>query len=222
MLRARQLLLSVALLLPACSGKADSQGAESAKEPASRTVAAIAPSAAAHPDGEWHIPAGDFASSRYSGLEQITARNVARLEPAFIFETGFKRGHEAAPLVVGSTMFLITPFPNVVYALDLTKPNAPVKWKFEPKPDPAAQGKACCDVVNRGMSYHAGSLFMVTLDGQVIAIDAASGSEVWRTPIADISEGETVTMAPLGGRRKGPCRQFGRRIRRARGAHRPQ
>ena len=150
-----------------------------------------------HPDGEWHIPAGDFASTRYSNLDQITAANVGRLKPAFTFDTGFKRGHEAAPLVVGATMYLVTPFPNVVYALDLTNPDHPVKWRFDPKPDPKAQGVACCDVVNRGMSYHAGRLFMVTLDGQVISIDAASGSEVWRTPIADISKGETVTMAPL-------------------------
>lgn len=161
------------------------------------SLARIAPAAGEHPAGEWHIPAGDYASTRYSDLDQITAANVAQLKPAFTFDTGFKRGHEAAPLVVGSTMYLVTPFPNVVYALDLTKPDNPVKWRFEPKPDPKAQGVACCDVVNRGMSYHAGRLFMVTLDGQVIAIDAASGSEVWRTPTADITKGETVTMAPL-------------------------
>jgi PQQ-dependent dehydrogenase (methanol/ethanol family) len=147
--------------------------------------------------GEWHLPAGDYASTRYSALDQITTQNVAQLKPAFTFDTGFLKGHEAAPLVVGSTMYLVTPFPNVVYALDLTKPGAVVKWRFDPHPDKKSQGVACCDVVSRGMSYDAGRLFMVTLDGQVIALDANSGAQVWRTPIADISKGETVTMAPL-------------------------
>ena len=147
--------------------------------------------------GEWHIPAGNYASTRYSDLNQITAQNVGQLKPAFTFDTGFLKGHEAAPLVVGSTMYLITPYPNVVYALDLTKPGASVKWRFAPTPDPKAQGVACCDVVSRGMSYDNGKLFMVTLDGQVIALDASSGTQVWRTPIADVAKGETVTMAPL-------------------------
>jgi PQQ-dependent dehydrogenase (methanol/ethanol family) len=190
------LVAPILFALAACSDQpGQRQSASASSQAAVKPV--ITPAAAAHPEGEWHIPAGDYASSRYSELDEIDASNVGQLKPAFTFETGFKRGHEAAPLVVGSMMYLVTPFPNVVYALDLTKPNAPMKWKFEPKPDPKAQGKACCDVVNRGMSYHAGRLFMVTLDGQVIAIDAASGSEVWRTPIADVAKGETVTMAPL-------------------------
>jgi len=86
-------------------------------------AAASAPGAA----GEWHIPAGDYASTRYSNLAQITTQNVGHLKPAFTFDTGFLKGHEAAPLIVGSTMYLVTPFPNVVYALDLTKPTTTVK-----------------------------------------------------------------------------------------------
>jgi PQQ-dependent dehydrogenase (methanol/ethanol family) len=147
--------------------------------------------------GEWHLAAGDYASTRYSDLNQITPANAARLAPAFTFDTGQRRGHEAPPLVVGSTMYLVTPYPNEVFALDLTKPDHPVKWTFKPKPDPRSQGVACCDVVNRGMSYDNGRLFFASLDGQVFALDAASGAQVWRSPIADISKGETVTMAPL-------------------------
>lgn len=167
---------------------------------AHRTQGVLAKPAAAaftHTSGEWQIPAGDYASTRYSDLDQITAANVARLTPAFTLETGLKRGHEAAPLVVGSTMFLVTPFPNYVFALDLTRPDHPVKWRFDPKPDLKAQGVACCDVVNRGMSYNGGRLFFATLDGEAIALDAKSGTELWRTKVGDISKGETVTMAPL-------------------------
>jgi PQQ-dependent dehydrogenase (methanol/ethanol family) len=148
-------------------------------------------------DGQWTMAAKDYASTRYSTLTQITAQNVRRLKVAFTFDTGVDKGQEAAPLVVGDTMYLVTPYPNLVYALDLTKPGAPVKWKFAPGPAPASQGVACCDVVNRGAVFWQGKLIFNTLDGQTIALDAATGKEVWRTHLADIGKGETVTMAPL-------------------------
>jgi PQQ-dependent dehydrogenase (methanol/ethanol family) len=147
--------------------------------------------------GEWTMPALDYASTRYSPLAQLDTSNVGRLQVQFTFSTGINRGQEAAPLVVGSTMYIVTPFPNVVYALDLAQPGAPVKWKFEPKPDPAAQGVACCDVVNRGAVYDGGALFFNTLDGQTIALDADTGKVRWRTRLANFNVGETITMAPL-------------------------
>src|SRR5687767_2982751 len=101
----------------------------------------------------WPTAAGNYASTRFSHLDEINTGNVARLKVAWTFSTGMVAGHEAAPLVVGSTMFLITPFPNVVYALDLGQPGAPVKWKYDPAPLGAAKGVACCDVVNRGVAY---------------------------------------------------------------------
>src|SRR5687768_4769461 len=75
-------------------------------------------------DGEWRIPAKDYASTRYSGLDQITRDNVARLQPAFTFSTGVLRGHEAAPIVAGNTMYVVTPHPNILYALDLSRGGA--------------------------------------------------------------------------------------------------
>ncbi|VTU39330.1 Methanol dehydrogenase [cytochrome c] subunit 1 precursor [Variovorax sp. PBL-H6] len=148
-------------------------------------------------EGEWTLPAGNPASTRFSPLDQITIANVARLQPAFTFETGMLRGHEAAPLVVGGTMYIVGPYPNVLFALDLTRPGAPLKWKFEPKPESAAQGVACCDVVNRGAAYADGRVFFNTLDNQTIAVDAASGTELWRAKLGDIRVGESMTMAPL-------------------------
>jgi PQQ-dependent dehydrogenase (methanol/ethanol family) len=147
--------------------------------------------------GQWPMVAKDYASTRYSPLDQVTANNVRNLKVAFTFSMGVNRGQEAAPLVVGDTMYLIAPFPNYLYALDLTRPGAPLKWKFEPNPNASAQGVACCDLVARGVAFADGKVFMNTLDGQTIAVDAASGKEVWRTKLADISKGETVTMAPL-------------------------
>src|SRR6185437_13624676 len=82
------------------------------------------------PDGNWTMAAHDYAGTRFSPLDQINAANVGKLSLAFTFSTGVLRGHEAAPVVVDDTLYLVTPFPNVVYALDLTKPGAPMKWKF--------------------------------------------------------------------------------------------
>ncbi len=148
-------------------------------------------------DGQWVRPAKDFASTRYSALSEITTTNAAHLRVVNTFSTGIDRGHEAAPIVAGSTMYIVTPFPNIVYALDLTKPGLPIKWKYEPKPELAAQGVACCDVVNRGGVFDGGKLFFNTLDDHTIALDAATGRELWNTKLGDIATGETITMAPL-------------------------
>jgi PQQ-dependent dehydrogenase (methanol/ethanol family) len=159
--------------------------------------AAAADAADGTDDGEWRMAAHDYASTRYSGLAQITAANAKDLKLAFSFSTGVVRGHEAAPVVAGGTMYIVTPYPNYLYALDLAKPGAPAKWKFDPKANAGAQGVACCDLVNRGVAYADGKVFMTTLDAQVVAVDAASGRELWRAKLGDISHGETITMAPL-------------------------
>ncbi len=114
----------------------------------------------ANSGAEWTMAAGDYASTRYSALSTIDTSNVARLKVEFTFSTGVDRGQEAAPIVVGSTMYIVAPFPNTVFALDLSKPGAPLKWKYEPKPEAAAQGVACCDVVNRGGVYWQGQVHL--------------------------------------------------------------
>ena len=184
-------LMVVATLL-ACSrdDRSDAPSAAAAQRPAARPVtnakggevalpttaagasASIVIPARDSEDGQWLMPAKDYASTRFSGLDQITATNVASLKLAWSFSTGVLRGQEAAPLVVGSTMYVVTPYPNILYALDLTKPGAPVKWKYEPKPLAASQGVACCDVVNRGAAYADGKIFYNTLDNQTVAVDA--------------------------------------------------
>jgi PQQ-dependent dehydrogenase (methanol/ethanol family) len=148
-------------------------------------------------DAQWMRPAKDYASTRYSDLGEITNTNVKQLKLAWSFSTGVNRGQEAAPLVVGSTMYVVTPYPNILYALDLSRAGAPLKWKYEPKPAAAAQGVACCDVVNRGAAYADGKIVFNTLDVQTVAVDANSGKEIWKTKLGDINRGETITMAPL-------------------------
>jgi lanthanide-dependent methanol dehydrogenase len=148
-------------------------------------------------DAQWLRPAKDYASTRYSDLADISNANVKQLKLAWSFSTGVNRGQEAAPLVVGSTMYVVTPYPNILYALDLSRAGAPLKWKYEPKPAAAAQGVACCDVVNRGAAYADGKIVFNTLDVQTVAVDADSGKEIWKTKLGDINRGETITMAPL-------------------------
>src|SRR6266567_3186572 len=147
--------------------------------------------------GDWTLPARDYASSRYSPLAQITPDNAKNLRVAWTFSTGVLRGHEGQPLVVGNTMYIITPFPNVAYALDLTQPGYPLKWKYRPENSQAAIGVACCDVVNRGAAYADGKIVYNLLDGHTVAVDAATGTELWRVAMADLNRGETMTMAPL-------------------------
>jgi len=149
------------------------------------------------PAHEWPMPDADYSNSRYSELAEITPANAKNLRAAWTFSTGVLRGHEGQPLVVDNTMYLVTPYPNVAYALDLTVPGSPLKWKFRPENDQAAQGIACCDVVNRGAAYSAGRIYYNLLDGHTVAVDASTGKQVWRTRMGDLKRGETITMAPI-------------------------
>jgi alcohol dehydrogenase (cytochrome c) len=106
-------------------------------------------------------------------------------------------GHEGQPLVVDKTMYVVTPYPNVVYAFDLTKEGYPLRWKYRPNVSAAAIGISCCDVVNRGAFYADGKIIYNLLDGHTVALDAATGKELWKTRIADVNAGETTPMAPL-------------------------
>jgi PQQ-dependent dehydrogenase (methanol/ethanol family) len=159
-------------------------------------AAAVPPADPPGTAGEWRSAPGDYANTRFSQLDQITTANAGQLRVVWTFATGVPRGQEAAPLVVGGTMYVVTAYPNILYALDLTRPGAPQKWAFHPKPDAASQGVACCDVVNRGAAYADGLVVYNTLDGNTVAVDT-TGREAWRTKVGDINLGESLTMAPL-------------------------
>jgi PQQ-dependent dehydrogenase (methanol/ethanol family) len=149
------------------------------------------------PNGEWRSPAGDPGNLRYSPLDQITTTNVAHLRPTTTFSTGIPHGHEGQPLVVDHTMYVVTPYPNNLIAVDLTVPGGAIKWVYEPHPDSRAVGIACCDVVNRGAAYADGKIVYNLLDAHTVAVDAATGKEVWRTKVGEIGVGETMTGAPI-------------------------
>jgi PQQ-dependent dehydrogenase (methanol/ethanol family) len=189
------LVLIIGAIVWAVSARRTNSTAGSASPSASKVIAA---SAASPPDdGNWTMPGKDYASTRFSGLNEINPSNVAKLQVALTFSTGTTEGFEAPPLVVGPTMYVVTPWPNNVYALDLTKPGAPTKWVYKPNPAAAAKGVACCGPVNRGAVYSNGRIYLNLLDGNTVAVDAETGHEVWRTKLGDIQKGETITMAPL-------------------------
>ncbi|HET7791555.1 MAG TPA: PQQ-dependent dehydrogenase, methanol/ethanol family [Gemmatimonadales bacterium] len=148
-------------------------------------------------DGDWTLPGRDYAATRYSPLAAITRANAARLRPVWSFSTGVLGGHEGQPLVVNNTMYVVTPFPNVLYAFDLTQDGYPLRWKYRPDVNPSAIGSACCDVINRGASYAQGRIVYNTLDGHTVAVDAMTGKELWRTETASLADGETTPMAPF-------------------------
>ncbi|MEO8909039.1 MAG: hypothetical protein ABI408_02265 [Gemmatimonadaceae bacterium] len=124
------------------TGNADPAVTSSAQVGTSSVTGARIAVAHAGPPGEWQIPAGDYASSRYSELATITPQNAASLHVSWAFSTGVLRGHEGQPLVVGNTMYVVTPYPNVSYAIDLAQTGQPLKWKFRPENAQQAVGRA--------------------------------------------------------------------------------
>ena len=190
------IVATVSSVITSCGGRK----VQSTSESPNRVLVQSSGAQSLHPlseDGQWTMPAKDYASTRFSGLNEINKSNAGSLRLAWSFSTGVLRGHEAAPVVANNTMYVVTPYPNIVYALDLTQPGAPVKWKYEPNPSSSAQGVACCDFVNRGCVYADGKIFFNTLDNYSIALDASTGKELWKTKLGDINKGETITMAPL-------------------------
>jgi PQQ-dependent dehydrogenase (methanol/ethanol family) len=147
----------------------------------------------------WAMPTGDYANTRYSKLNQINKDNVKNLQVKWTFSTGVLRGHEGGPLVIGDVMYVHTPFPNIVYALDLNN-DGRILWKYEPKQDPKVIGIMCCDTVNRGVAYGDGKIILNQADTMVTALDAKTGKVVWSIKngeMTDGGKGESSTHAPI-------------------------
>jgi len=145
----------------------------------------------------WVIPNANYEGWNYSPLDQINTENVDQLEVKWTFQTGVLDSHEAQPIVIDNTMYLLTPKPNTLIALDLENEGF-VKWVFAPEMDTErAGGLACCGAQTRGMAYADGKIIFNTLDGQLFAVDKDDGSVVWQEVVADLDIGETTTTFPL-------------------------
>ena len=140
------------------------------------------------------MQAGDMYNQRYSKLTQINAQNVGKMQVAWMFSTGVLRGHEGSPLVIGNTMYLHTPFPNKVFAIDLDTQK--IKWRYEPKQDAAVIPQMCCDTVYRGLAYAENKIFLQQADSTLVALDAGTGKVVWSVKNGDPKVGAVNTNAP--------------------------
>ena len=142
----------------------------------------------------WAMQAGDMYNQRYSKLTQINAQNVGKMQVAWMFSTGVLRGHEGSPLVMNGTMYVHTPFPNKVFAIDLDTQK--IKWRYEPKQDAAVIPQMCCDTVYRGLAYAENKIFLQQADSTLVALDAETGKVIWSVKNGDPKVGAVNTNAP--------------------------
>src|SRR5690554_143048 len=145
----------------------------------------------------WATQLGNYQGHRFSELDQINKENVNELRSVWQFSTGVLRGHEGGPLYVGDgRLYIHTPFPNKIFALDL-EDEGRIVWSFEPVQDSRVIPVMCCDTVNRGLAYADGRLFLGQADNTLVALDAESGELLWEVSNGDHTIGESNTMSPL-------------------------
>ena len=99
----------------------------------------------------WAMQTKDYGSTHYSEMYQINIQNVHKLKPVWSFSTGVLNGHEGGPLVVDGIMYVHSPFPNNIFALDLNEPDK-ILWEYKPKQNPAARAVACCEATENMVS----------------------------------------------------------------------
>lgn len=182
--------LTTAFFLASGAAAAAEEATQSAETVSSGDLMELAANPA-----NWVMWGGQYDGQRYSKLDQINADNAGSLQPAWTFSTGVLRGHEGGPLVFGDTMYIHTPFPNNVFAIDLKTQE--IKWKYAPTQDPSVIAVMCCDTVNRGLAYADGKIFLQQADTTLVALDAESGEVLWKTINGDPSRAQTNTNAPL-------------------------
>jgi quinohemoprotein ethanol dehydrogenase len=187
--------LCAALLIPMGCGK-QPEGGPGAGQPSGKGRAAVDGqriSSADKEPGNWMSHGRTYSEQRFSPLKQINDQNVAKLGLTWYFDLDTRRGQEATPLVIDGVMYFTSAW-SKVHALNAA--TGEKLWSFDPKVDPAWAVNACCDVVNRGVAVWSGKVFVGTLDGRLIALDAASGNKVWETQTTDPNKRYTITGAP--------------------------
>jgi PQQ-dependent dehydrogenase (methanol/ethanol family) len=148
----------------------------------------------------WATWGGDYAGTRYSTLTEINKDTAKNLQPIWTFSTGALRGHEGGPLVVDGLIYIHTGYPHKIYALNQATQS--VVWEYQYAADKDTDqtqviGVMCCDVVNRGLAYGDGKVFIAQGDATLLALDAKTGKLVWKIKNGDTKKGETNTNAPL-------------------------
>jgi quinohemoprotein ethanol dehydrogenase len=141
----------------------------------------------------WLTHGGTFDEQRYSQLDKINMANVSSLGLAWSLELDTSRGQETTPLVVDGIIYLTTAWSKIV-AIDAA--SGKQLWRYDPEVPGKAAVNACCDVVNRGAAYFDGKIYIGSLDGRLIALDAKSGTLNWSVNTVDATKPYTITGAP--------------------------
>src|SRR4029077_6768725 len=144
-------------------------------------------------EGQWLMYSGSYSSHRFSPLRQISTDNVARLRPVWVYQPPGTGSIECTPVVANGVMY-VTSGPTAVTALDL-RSGKPI-WEWS-RPIAASVLNLGFPRVNRGVAIHEGTIYVGTLDGHLIALDAQSGIERWSVQVADNPTGHAITAAPL-------------------------
>ena len=208
-------LVSFCFLLTAGCDEQPAVSSESSKANAVTETPVTGPRIVAAAADEWLSHGRTYDEQRFSPLKQITVDNVAQLKLHWYFDLPTKRGIEATPLVVDGVMYTTGAW-SIVYALDAK--TGEELWRHDPQVPRLAAAKACCDAVNRGPAFWDGRVFVGTLDGRLIALNAKSGEPVWEVLTVDPNYNFTITGAPRvaegkvlignGGADMGPVRGY--------------
>ena len=158
-------------------------------------LAGLASPVAAQTGAAWSVYGGDSANTRYSTLSQINASNVGQLKVAWALQLGSLRSQESTPILVGDTLYVTSSHgPKNVFAADAR--TGEVRWRYSPEVPAGIEQYACCDVNNRGVAHANGKIFVGRLDGFLVALDARTGKELWKSPVIDHTSGSVITSPP--------------------------
>lgn len=190
--------LAAMTLIGACGRKAEESAPVTTSESTMRASAfanvnAVRLSSADTDLDNWLSYGRTYAEQRYSPLDQINHQNIEGLDLAWSVELDTNRGQEATPIIVDGVMYISTAWSKV---MALNAATGQIIWKFDPENIGAKAAHACCDVVNRGVAVWNGKVYVGTIDGRLIALDAATGEEIWEQITVDQSQPYTITMAP--------------------------
>ena len=159
------------------------------------TLGSLASNADAQTGAVWGVYGGDTANTRYSTLNQVNTSNVGRLKVAWALQLGSLRSQESTPILVGDLLYVTSSHgPKNVFAVDAR--TGEVKWRYSPEVPAGIEQYACCDVNNRGVAHANGKIFVGRLDGHLVALDAKTGKELWKTQVIDHTGGSVITSPP--------------------------
>src|SRR5438093_1469827 len=143
----------------------------------------------------WPVYGGDSGNTRYSKLDQITTKNVQRLKVAWVLQLGTLEAQESTPLVIGDTLYVTSSSgPKHVFAVEAK--TGTVRWRYSPEIPADVQQTTCCGLDNRGVAYTKGKIFVTRLDGYLVALDARTGKELWKSQVVDYTQGAAITSPP--------------------------